>query len=138
MCPTVHSLLGIVPVCAKALLVSKSKAKKAAEEEEKAEGNLVANIRGLRPRRQLGSNAKIRQKFVPDGSLRVSRSRNKIVMPKLLPKNEQKHLFFYIVLLLQYFNEKVTQGINHFNNLIGHRKNYVEQILPLMELIWYF
>ena len=52
LCPTVRSLLGIVPVCAKALLVSKSKAKKAAEEEEKAGGNLVANIRGLRPRRR--------------------------------------------------------------------------------------
>ena len=27
--------------------------------------------------------------------LKVSRSRNKIVMPKLLPKNEQTNLFFY-------------------------------------------
>ena len=52
--PTVRSLppLGTVPVCAKALLVSKSKARKAVEEEEKAGRNLVANIRELRPRRR--------------------------------------------------------------------------------------
>jgi hypothetical protein len=27
--------------------------------------------------------------------LKVSKSRNKIVMPKLLPKNKQTNLFFY-------------------------------------------
>ena len=127
MCPTVHSLLGIVPVCAKALLVSKSKAKKAAEEEEKAEGNLVANIRGLRPRRQLGSNAKIRQKFVPDGFLRVSRSRNKIVLPKLLPKNKQTDFFLSILKNIRLHNRYVCKTAaaerSSKSNLSKHKPN---------------
>ena len=41
-----RSLLGTVPVCAKALLVSKSKARKAAEEEEKDSFDVVLTSAG--------------------------------------------------------------------------------------------
>ena len=56
-----------------------------------------------------------KEKKNPGRILKVSRSRNKIVEPQILPKNERTNLFFYHVLLFRI--EKQIRLVVFWENL---------------------